>query len=90
MPVTGAALGAALGTAGTAMTAASTGIGDDFVHEVEALLKPGTSALLVLDDAGDMEMILHTIKGLGGTVLKTNVDPQRLKLIQSALAAPPE
>jgi uncharacterized membrane protein len=29
--------------------------------------------------------ILHKIQGLGGTVLKTNVDPERAKLIQSTL-----
>ena len=34
-------------------------------------------------------MILHAIRGLGGTVLKTNVDIERARLIQSALAAVP-
>ena len=58
---------------------------DDFVREVEALMKPGTSTLFVLDDEGDM--ILHGIRGLGGTVVKTNVDLERSKLIQSTLAA---
>jgi len=49
------------------------------------MMKPGTSALFVLDDDGDMEVILHAIRGLGGTVLKTNVDLERAKLIQSTL-----
>jgi uncharacterized membrane protein len=35
-----------------------------------------------------MDAILHKIRGLGGTVLKTNVDVERAKLIQSTLAAP--
>lgn len=48
-------------------------------------MKPGTSTLFVLDDEGDM--ILHGIRGLGGTVVKTNVDLERSKLIQSTLAA---
>ena len=43
--------------------------------------------LFVLADEGDMEMILHEIRGLGGTVLKTNVDQERARLIQSTLAA---
>jgi uncharacterized membrane protein len=34
-----------------------------------------------------MDAILHEIRGLGGTVLKTNVDLERAKLIQSALTA---
>jgi uncharacterized membrane protein len=85
-PVTGATLGALLGSAGTA-AAAHAGIGEDFIRDVEALMKPGTSALFVLDEGGDMEVILHTIQGLGGTVAKTNVDLERAKLIQSTLAA---
>jgi uncharacterized membrane protein len=65
------------------------GISDDFVREVERLMKPGTSALFILEDGGDMEVILHTIRGLGGTVLKTDANSERAKLIQSALSAGP-
>jgi len=86
-PLTGATVGAVLGGAGTAAAVAAAGIGEDFVREVEGLMKPGTSALFVLDSEGDMEVILHKIQGLGGTVLKTNVDVERAKLIQSTLAA---
>src|SRR5262245_3431508 len=88
-PLAGAAVGALLGGAGTAATAPAVGIGDDFVREVEGMMKPGTSALFVLDDEGDMEVILHEIRGLGGTVLKTNVDVERAKLIQATLAGTP-
>jgi uncharacterized membrane protein len=86
-PLTGAAIGALVGSAGTASSWAAAGISDDFVREVERLMKPGTSALFVLDVDGDMDVILHAIRGLGGTVLKTNVDLERATLIQSALAA---
>jgi uncharacterized membrane protein len=88
VPLTGATLGAVLGGAGTAASA-SAGIGDDFVKEVVGMMKPGTSAVFVLESEGDMEVILHAIRGLGGTVLKTNVDLERAQLIQSTLAAPP-
>ena len=87
-PLTGATIGALLGSAGTAV-ATQAGISEEFVRDAEALMKPGTSALFVLDNDGDMEVILHAIRGLGGTVLKTNVDLERAKLIQSALAAAP-
>jgi uncharacterized membrane protein len=87
-PLTGATIGALLGSAGTA-AATQTGISEDFSREVKAMMKPGTSALFVLDDVGDMQMILHKIQGLGGSVLKTNVDRERAKLIQSTLAATP-
>jgi uncharacterized membrane protein len=85
-PLTGATIGALLGSAGTA-AASHAGISEAFVSDVEAMMKPGTSALFVLDDEGDMEMILDKIRGLGGTVLKTNVNMERAKLIQSTLAA---
>jgi len=87
-PFTGATIGAAIGSAGsTVATSAKFGIGEDFVKEVEGLMKPGTSALFVLDGEGDMEIILHKIRGLGGTILKTNVDLEHAQLIQSTLAA---
>jgi uncharacterized membrane protein len=89
-PVTGATIGAMLGIAGTAAAdtaATNAGISEAFIRDVEAMMKPGTSALFVLDDEGDMDMILHKIQGLGGSVLKTNVDLERAKLIQSTLAA---
>jgi uncharacterized membrane protein len=75
-----------LGSTGTA-AATHLGISEDFICNVTSLIKPGTSALFVLDDEGDMEVILHRLRGLGGTVLKTNVDLERAKLIQSTLAA---
>ena len=87
VPIVGAAIGAAVGGAGAAMSVASAGIADDFVKDAQRLMKPGTSAIFVLDSAGDMDTILHAIRGLGGTVLKTNVDVERARLIQSTLAA---
>jgi uncharacterized membrane protein len=80
-PLTGAAVGAFTTNTGGA------GIDHAFITEVESLMKPGTSVLFVLDQEGDMDAILQGIRGLGGTVLKTNVDMQRAKLIQSTLAA---
>ena len=89
VPVVGAMIGAVVGGAGTAMSLTSAGIGDEFVTEAQRLMKPGTSALFLLDGEGAMDVILHAIRGLGGTVLKTNVDVERARLIQSTLAAAP-
>ncbi len=86
VPLAGAAVGAMVGGAGAAVSA-TVGIDDDFVRDVERLMKPGTSALFVLDSEGDMEVILHGIRGLGGTIMKTNVDVERAQLIQSTLNA---
>jgi uncharacterized membrane protein len=87
-PLTGAAVGAILGSTGT-VAATNIGIGADFIREVEAMMKPGTSALFVLDDGGDMGVITDTIRGMGGTILRTNVDLERARQIQSALAGEP-
>ena len=85
-PLTGAAIGALVGVAGTASAhAAQCGISEDFIRQVEELMKPGTSALFVLDTVGDMSTILDWLRGMGGTILKSNVDPERAKLIQSTL-----
>jgi uncharacterized membrane protein len=88
VPLTGAAIGALLGTAASTV-ANVVGIEDAFIEDVKRLMKPGTAAVLVLDDQGDMEVILHAIRGLGGTVLKTNVDLARAKLVQTALSTEP-
>jgi len=88
VPLVGATIGAVVGGVGTTRVIASAGIGGDFVKEVQELMKPGTSAVFVLDSEGDMDEILHGIRGLGGTVLKTNVDVERARLIQSTLSAP--
>ena len=87
-PMTGAVIGALLGCAASTV-ANKLGIEKQFIKDVQGMVKPGTSALLVMDDEGDMEVILHTLQGLGGTILKTNVDVERAKLIQSTLSAPP-
>jgi uncharacterized membrane protein len=86
-PVAGAAVGALLGGAGTAVATATVGIEDEFVRTVQTMMKPGTSALFVLAHKGDMEVVLHCIRGLGGTVLETNVDVAQAQLVQATLAA---
>jgi uncharacterized membrane protein len=83
--MTGAAIGALLGTAASSVPNA-VGMEDAFIRDVERLMKPGVSTLLVLDDQGDLDVILNAIRGLGGTVLKTNVDLERAKLIQTTLS----
>jgi uncharacterized membrane protein len=85
-PLTCPAISALLATVGA--TTCEAGISDAFVREVECLMKPGTSVLFVLDEVGNEDAILHALRGIGGTVLRTNVDLARAKLIQSTLAAP--
>src|SRR5262249_44844210 len=60
-PLTGAAVGALQRATGG--TAADVGIDENFINDVQALMKPGTSALFVLDQEGDMPAILQGIRG---------------------------
>jgi uncharacterized membrane protein len=84
LPLTEAAVGAWLRCAGGA--ASEVGIDEDFISDIEPLIRPGTSALFVFDQVCGTNAVLQGIRGLGGTVLKTNVDLERAKLIQSTLA----
>jgi uncharacterized membrane protein len=88
-PLTGAVTGAILGGIGSAAYTAEAGIPDAFVRDVEGMMKPGTATLFVLDAEGDMDVILAALRGLGGTVLQTNVDVERARLIQSTLSTVP-
>jgi uncharacterized membrane protein len=83
-PLSGSAVGTMMSSLGST---AGVGISDEFVRKVAQLLKPGSSALFVLDEAQNMDAILHAIRGLGGTVLSTNVDMERAQLIQATLSA---
>ena len=85
-PLGGAAVGAIVGLTGS-QVASAIGIENTFIQDLEAMMKPATSVLFVLDDEGDMDLLLHKIRGLGGTVMRTNVDLDRAKLIQSTLSA---
>ena len=88
-PLAGAAIGALVGGAVDAI-ATRVGITEGFIREVEGLMRPGTSALFVLEVAGDDDVMMRTLRGLGGTVLRTNVDPEQARLIQTTLAADDE
>ena len=85
-PLTSAGVGFLLRSTGAPDRSAAA-IGNEFVDAVEEMMQPGSSALFVLDEVGNLDAILKGIRGLGGTVLKTTVDLPRATLIQSTLAA---
>jgi uncharacterized membrane protein len=75
-PVVGIAIGAAIG--------AVTGQGVDgrFVKEVEATLKPGTSALFIVTQQVDQGLLVAALRQHSGRVIQTTVDPE----LEAALA----
>jgi uncharacterized membrane protein len=60
---------------------------EDFLRDVNGIMKPGTSTLFVLGRMTDAETFLAGRRGLGGTVLKASVDVETVERIQSALSA---
>jgi uncharacterized membrane protein len=84
MPLAGAALGAASGAVGGALT--DVGINDKFMKETAAAIQPGTAALFVLVRKVTADKVLEGLKGEGGTVLKTSLDHTKEAAFQTALA----
>jgi uncharacterized membrane protein len=82
--LTATAVGDLLGLAGRSISGAVK-IDAQFIHDIQAMLQPGTSAVLMLDLVGDLQAALEGLRGLGGTILKTNVDVARAELLQSTL-----
>lgn len=61
-------------------------IDEDFIEKVRTMLHPGSAALLVHADRGcNISEVLEVISGLGGTVLQSTANAERLQLIQLAL-----
>lgn len=85
-PLAGAAIGSALGAAAS-LIGEHVGIDEDFIGAVQGLMQPGSSVLFLLANSVDEEVVLHQIQGLGGTILKTNVDRVLAERVRQALAS---
>jgi uncharacterized membrane protein len=84
MPVAGAAIGAATGALGGAMT--DLGINDQFMKDIGKTLQSGNAALFVLIRKLTADKVLEDLKGVGGTVLRTSFDHTKEEALQQALS----
>ncbi len=82
-PILGLAIGAGAGVASGALT--DLGVSDDFVKEIAANFKPGTSLLLVLFNKATQDKVLEELVGTGGKVIKTSLTHEDEKILQHAL-----
>jgi uncharacterized membrane protein len=82
-PLLGAALGASTGAVTGALT--DVGINDNFMKEVAAALKPGTSALFVMVKHATPDKVAEHIKGLGGTIIRTTLTHEDDVKLQAVL-----
>ena len=85
MPVAGAALGAASGPVGGALS--DVGINDKFMKETAAAIQPGTAALFVLVRGVTADKVLEGLRGESGTVLKSSLEHTKEAVLQAALAS---
>ncbi|HEY1922646.1 MAG TPA: DUF1269 domain-containing protein [Tepidisphaeraceae bacterium] len=86
VPINGSAHDPQLGSAWSNISG-SVGIDRKFVVDLNRLMKPGRSALLVVDRTGSVQKILRGIAGPGGTMLTARADLEHACLIQSTLNA---
>ena len=87
--VRAAAAGAAIGAAGGALIGGHTALGLDgaFVEEVQAALRPGTSALFLEIRRADVNDALGALRPYQGTVFRTSLDADEEEALRQALRA---
>jgi uncharacterized membrane protein len=84
-PLLGLAVGAGAGAVSGALS--DIGINDQFMKDLAATMKPGSSALFVLVRKATPDRVLEELKGTGGTVLKTSLSHEDEAKLQAALSA---
>jgi uncharacterized membrane protein len=85
MPLAGMLVGAAAGAFIGPFV--DLGISDQFVKDLSAELRPGTSALFVLVREAAPDEVLREVGKFGGTVLHTSLAPDAEDRLHSALRA---
>src|SRR5262249_31098023 len=86
-PLLGLAVGAGAGAVSGALS--DLGIDDNFMKDLAATMKPGSSALFVLVRKATPDKVLEELQGTGGTVLRTSLSHEDEAKLQAALSAEP-
>ena len=84
-PLLGLAAGAAAGALSGALT--DVGIDDNFMKDLAASMKPGSSVLFVLVRKVTPDRVVEELKGTGGKILKTSLTHEDEAKLQAALSA---
>jgi len=84
-PLLGLAAGAGAGALSGALT--DVGINDDFMKDLAATFKNGSSLLFVLVRKSTPDKVLAEIQGTGGKVIKTSLTHEQEQKLQAALDA---
>ncbi|HCZ17149.1 MAG TPA: DUF1269 domain-containing protein [Accumulibacter sp.] len=83
-PLLGMAIGASTGAIGGALT--DVGINDDFMKELAASFKNGSSVLFVLVRKATPDKVLAELQGTGGKVIKTSLTHEEEEKLQAVLS----
>lgn len=85
-PIAGAGLGVAGGLAGAGIgTAADLAIDDTFKQQVQGLVQPGSSAILVVLRKVTLDKFVEALQPYGGTVLRTSLPHEAEQKLMQAL-----
>ncbi len=84
-PLLGMAAGAAAGAVGGAL--ADIGVDDDFMKDLAAGFKNGSSALFVLVRKATPDKVLEELEGCGGKIIRTSLSHEEEAKLQAALDA---
>ena len=84
-PLLGLAAGAAAGALSGALT--DVGIDDNFMKDLAATIKAGSSVLFVLVRKVTPDRVVEELKGTGGKILKTSLTHEDEAKLQAALSA---
>lgn len=82
-PLFGAAAGALIG--GVAGRKVDIGLPDDFVKQVSAQLKPQSSALVLVVNSANRQVVVPQLQQHGGVVLSSTLSPEGEAKLQAAL-----
>ena len=85
VPVAGLLIGGAFGALFGSF--ASTGIKQEFISQVQGLMKPGTAAVVAMVQKATPDKALAALAPFGGTLLKTSLSEDAEKHIQEQLDA---
>jgi uncharacterized membrane protein len=81
----GGTLGAATGALSVDGWRDESGLSEDFVRSISAMIQPGDSGLFVLIRSANPEMVADQFRGYGGQILQTTLTPEQTTKLQGIL-----
>jgi len=81
----GGTLGAATGALSVDWWRDESGLTEDFVRSISAMIQPGDSAVFVLIRSANPQLVADQFRGYGGQILQTTLTPEQTTKLQGIL-----